>query len=129
MQDWFELFSNQIHVLFNIESLKKSAIDISYIKPLLYVFESGKNKKIISAKDMNNRIEYEVVYLNLRKGIESKIRQRKNQFNSLKIVIDKQRHEEFEYYPTNLSYIIDKSLIEKINAGDEELINVTEFRL
>jgi hypothetical protein len=129
LQDCFELFPKQIHVLFNIESLKKSIIDISYIKPLIYVFESGKNKKLISAKDMNNRIEYEVVYLNLRKGIESKIYQLKHQFYSLNIIVDKQKHEEFEYYPTHLSYIIDKSLIEKINAGDEELIDVTEFTL
>jgi hypothetical protein len=129
LEECFELFPKQIHVLFNIESLKKSVIDISYIKPLLYVFENGKNKKVISAKDMNNMIEFEVVYLNLRKGIESKIHQLKHQFYSVNIMIDKQRHEEFEDYPTNLSYIVDKSLMEKINAGDEELIDVTEFRL
>jgi hypothetical protein len=129
LRDCFELFPKQIHVLFNIDSLKKSVIDVNYIKPLLYVFELGNSKKLISAKDMNERLEHEIVYLNLRKGIESKIHQLNHQFFSINIMIDKQRHEEFEYYPTNLSYIVDKFLIGKINAGDEELIDVSEFRL
>jgi hypothetical protein len=85
-------------------------------------------KKFITAKDLNDKLSHEVLFLNLRKGIENKLKQLKHQFYSLNISIDKQRHEGFEYYPTSISYVNDKSLIEKIKLADEELFDVVEFK-
>jgi hypothetical protein len=75
-------FPKNIHVFFNIDSLKKSIIDVSFIKPLLYVFE-GKTKKFVTGKDLNDKLGHEVMFLNLRKGVEHKLKQLKHQFYSL----------------------------------------------
>jgi hypothetical protein len=118
-----------IQVFFNIDSLKKAIIDVSFIKPLLFVFETGKVKKFISAKDLNEKLGHEMLFLNLRSGIERRIKQLKHQFYSLNITVEKQKHEEFDYFPTNISYINDKSLIDKIKLAEEELFDVVEFKL
>jgi hypothetical protein len=113
LQEIFDPFPKSIHVFFNIDSLKKSTIDVCYIKPVLFVLEIGKIKKFISAKELNEKLGHEKVYLNLRKGIENKLNQLKYQYYSLNIVVEKQKHEEFDYYPTSVSYLNDKTLIEK----------------
>jgi hypothetical protein len=85
-------FPKAVHVFFNIDSLKKSIIDVSFIKPLLYVFE-GKSKRFITAKDLNDKLGHEVLFLNLCKGIEHKLKQLKHQFYSLNISFEKQMRE------------------------------------
>jgi hypothetical protein len=70
-------FPKNIHVFFNIDSLKKSIIDISFIKPLLYVFD-GKTKRFVTAKDLIDKLGHEVLFLNIRNRIEHKLKQLKH---------------------------------------------------
>jgi hypothetical protein len=138
LHEHFDPFPKTIHVFFNIDSLKKSVIDVCFVKQLLFVFETGKlngssslsfTKKFINAKDLNDKLNHEMLFLNLRKGIEHKLKQLKHQFYSLNITMDKQKHDDFDYYPTTISYINDKNLIDKIKLADEELFDVVEFKL
>jgi hypothetical protein len=115
--------------MFNIESLKKSTIDVSYIKPLLYLFEFNKSRKFISAKELNEKLGHDMIFLNVRKGFENKLQQLKHQYNSLNIVVEKHQHEEYDYYPTSVSYLTDRTLIDKVIVADEELFDVIEFKL
>jgi hypothetical protein len=75
LSEHFQPHPKAIHEFVNIESLKKSIIDVSFIKPLLFVFEKGKVKKFMSCKDLNEKLGHEVLFLNLRKGIEHKLKQ------------------------------------------------------
>jgi predicted DNA-binding protein len=129
LEDLYEPAPKGIHVFFHHESLKKSTIDVCYMKPVLFVLEIGKTKKFVSAKELNEKLGHDIAYINLRKGIENKINQLKHLYYSLNILIEKRIQGEYEYYPTSRSYVNDKSLIEKIKLADEELFHVVEFEL
>jgi hypothetical protein len=51
----------------------------------MYIFDAPKGRKILTAKDMNSKLNHEVVFLNLRKGIEGKIKQLKYECFSINI--------------------------------------------
>jgi hypothetical protein len=70
-----------------------------------------------------------MLFLNLRKGIENKLAQIKHQYYSLNIVIEKPQHEEYDYYPTTVRDVSDRTLINEVIAADEELFDVVEFKL
>jgi hypothetical protein len=69
LNDYYDPFPKTIQILVNIDSLKKSIIDISFIKPILFVFEKDKLKKFVSPLDLNDKLCHEILFLNLRKGI------------------------------------------------------------
>jgi hypothetical protein len=109
--------------------MKKSIIDVAFIKPVLFVFENGRVKKFISAKELNEKLHHEVLFLNVRKGIENKLKSLKHQYYVINIEVNKQEHEDFDCYPTILNYVTDKNLVTQIKESEEELFNVVEFKL
>jgi hypothetical protein len=129
LRELFDPFPTAIHVLFKIDSLKKSIIDVCYIRPLLYVFDVNKSRKIISAKEMNSKLNHEVVFLNLRKGIDGKIKQLKYECFAINIETVIRKHEEWDYYPTTISFINDKSLKDRLQKADEDVLEYSEFKL
>jgi hypothetical protein len=116
-------------MLFKIESLRKFIIDESYIRPLIYILDVKKGRKIISAKEMNSKLNHEGVFLNLRKGLEGKITQLKYECFAINIETVLHKHEEWDYYPTTISFINDKSLKDRMQRADEEVLEYSEFKL
>jgi hypothetical protein len=49
LREVFHPFPTSVHVLFKIESLKRYIIDVSYIRPLIYILDGNKGRKIITA--------------------------------------------------------------------------------
>jgi hypothetical protein len=47
----------------------------------------------------------------------------------INIDTNQQQHEDFDYYPTTLSYVTDKNLVTQIKEAEEELFNEVEFKL
>jgi hypothetical protein len=125
----YKPFPKAIHVFFNIDSMKKSIIDVAFINPVLYVFENGKTKKFVSGKELNEKLRHGILYLNIRKGIENKMKLLKHQSYVIHIDVTQQRHGDYDYYPTTLSYVTDTSLASQIKEAEEELFNVVEFKL
>jgi adenosine deaminase len=94
LHETFDPSPKALQIFFNIDYLKQSVIGVCFIKPLLYLFESGKQKKFVTAKDLNEKFNNEILFLNFRKGIEHKLKPLKHQYYSLDITIDKHKHEE-----------------------------------
>jgi hypothetical protein len=74
----------------------------------------GKNKLLISSKDLNDKPGHGIFFIDLQNGIKRKLQQIKRQFYSLNISVVKQMHKYFSCYPTNISYISQMSLVDKI---------------
>jgi uncharacterized protein YlbG (UPF0298 family) len=93
------------------------------------VFENGQTKKFVSVKELSEKLRHEILYLNIRKGIENKLMSLKHHIYVINVDVSQQRHEDYDYYPTTLSYVTDTNLVSQIKQAEEELFNVVEFKL
>jgi hypothetical protein len=57
------------------------------------------------------------------------MKQLKYEFFGINISTEIQKSEEWDYYPTTVSFVNDKNLKERIQKADEEIFDYTEFKL
>jgi hypothetical protein len=114
-----------IHVLFKPDSVKISSCGAMYMMPLLYSFD----KKAMTAKKFNEAVELNCVFLNLREGLMKKIKKMEYKCYALRIDVAESKWDENIYHPTSISFIKDSETINKINAAENELSEVSEFKL
>jgi hypothetical protein len=132
VKDKLKTNAKSIIVLFKHDSLKLSACGVMYCLPLIYKLDETQ-PRIISAKKFNEMVDMNCCFINLREGLMKKIHKLDYKYFAMKIECEEAKWEtdsqENKYHPTSISYIKDKDTIEKINAAENELNAVSEFKL
>ena len=102
----------KINVVFDSDKIKKSSIDISYIRPVLFIIDG----KRIKTEDIAETLGYDTIFINLKQ-------------NHVQIISDKYKYwvlsvntkltgeyHDNTYYQTSLHFIQDKVLTEEIDT-------------
>jgi hypothetical protein len=115
----------QIHVLFSYEKVQKSIAGFPYCTPLMYKIGSH----IYTAKQFNEIVGLKTVFLNLRENQLHAMKNCKDLYFSVNISMEESLWENHVFHQTNISYIKDKFTIDKIKKAEEDLLQISEFKL
>ena len=102
----------KINVIFDCNKMKKSSIDISYTRPVLFVIDG----KRIKTDDIAQTLGYSTIFINLKHN-HVQIITGEYKYWVLSVRTDLTgEYQDNTYYPTSLHYIQDKALTEDIDA-------------
>ena len=102
----------KINVIFDSAKIKKSSIDIPYIRPVLFIIDGQR----IKTEDIAEILGYDTIFINLKQNQVQIITDKyKYYVLSVNTKLTGEYHENI-YYQTTLHFIQDKVLIEEIDT-------------